>query len=161
MSVGSVVMLFGCDPAATSGSPDEAAAAVELGQMGSDRQFVPYRGGETVEIVQGLQGGFHVFVDGRLIREPAERVEYLLTLDLVRPDDGADVTSVEHLRVPNLRTDKEGYSTFDDLVIFIPEPEELYGYDVRIDAAIDVIDGGWNDARSTSSICVRLEGRRE
>ena len=115
----------------------EARGALELGQLGERRAFAPYEPTQIVEIHQGLQGGFHIFVDGRLTGDPLDD-DCLVTLRMFRMDDDSEVTTIQHLREPDLLPDADGYRTLDDLIVFIPDPAALDGVDVRLEAMLDM-----------------------
>lgn len=133
----------GCDaePGASQGAGpdagDEARTAIQLGELGDGRRFSPYDPAQTVEIHHGLQGGFHVFVDGRLIGEPLDG-DCLVTLRMFRMDDDSEITTIQHLREPDLLPDDDGHRTLDDLIVFIPDPDALDGADVRVEAMLHV-----------------------
>ncbi|MEM9463132.1 MAG: hypothetical protein AAGF11_53815, partial [Myxococcota bacterium] len=131
----------GCDPAPGEPGSDEPAAdargALELGQLGEGRDFVPYEPAQVVEIHQGLQGGFHIFVDGRLTGDPLDD-DCLVTLRMFRMDDDSEVTTIQHLREPDLLPDLDGNRTLDDLIVFISDPAALDGVDVRLEAMLDM-----------------------
>ncbi|MEM7157311.1 MAG: hypothetical protein AAF799_30980 [Myxococcota bacterium] len=111
--------------------------ALELGELATGRIFAPYEAESPVAIEQGLQGGFHVFVDGRLVGDEIE-AECLISLRMIRMDDDLEVASIDHLREPDLLQDTEGHRTFDDLIVFIPEPDTVDGRLVRIEATAEV-----------------------
>ncbi len=116
----------------------EPATFLELGQIGEDREFAPYPAGRTLEIHRGLQGGYHVFVDGRLLGEPLDD-ECLVTLRMVYADDGTEITTIQHLRAPEL-TDAEGNPTLPEMIVFLPDPEAVDGVDVRVEATLALDD---------------------
>ena len=132
---------FGCDAEPGEPGPDEPVAeargALELGALGEGRAFTPYEPAQVMEIHQGLQGGFHIFVDGRLTGDPLDD-DCLVTLRMFRMDDDSEVTTIQHLREPDLLPDAEGYRTLDDLIVFIPDPAALDGVDVRLEAMLDM-----------------------
>lgn len=114
---------------------DAPATALALGRLGGGRVFTPFEPGEVVEIHQGIQGGFHVFVDAVLDGEPLD-AECLVTLRMIRDDDGSDVATIQHLREPDLRRDAAGRETLEELIVFIPDPDAVAGVDVRVIAEL-------------------------
>ncbi len=133
----------GCD--ASPGDPDddlalEPATQLRLGELDARRSFEPFAPTQTLEIHQGLQGGYHVFVDGQLRGDELD--ECLITLRMFRMDDDSEVTTIQHLREPDLLPDDEGNATLDDLIVFIPDPQALDGADVRVEATLDFEDEG-------------------
>lgn len=123
----------GCD-GEDEPSPSVQGALV-LGEIQDDRVFAPYASDEPRVIHQGLQGGFHIFVDGRLEGDELD-AECIISLRMVLADGGAEVATIEHLREPDLLRDSEGYATFDDLIVFIPDPAQVDGQQVRLEASI-------------------------
>lgn len=134
---------FGCD--AEPGEPAAEAdatsrrVALELGELGEGRTFTPYEPAQAVEIHHGPQGGFHIFVDGRLTGDPLDD-DCLVTLRMFRMDDDSEVISIQHLREPDLLPDAQGNLTLDDLIVFIPDPEAVDDVDVRVEAMLDMGD---------------------
>lgn len=101
--------------------------------------FVPYAGGEQEPVEMGLQGGFHIFVDGRL-RPDTELSEVVVELVVVLLADGSEVTRIRHQRTPDI-PDAEGWPTLPEMIIFIPDPAVVDGQDVRIDVSVEAVDG--------------------
>lgn len=128
------------DAAAAEDAAAEDAAAVPatalaLGRLGAGRTFTPYEPGEIVEIHHGIQGGWHVFIDGVLEGDPLD-AECLVSLRILRADDGSDVATIQHLRAPDLRRDAEGRETLEELIVFIPDPDAVDGVEVIIEAEL-------------------------
>lgn len=132
---------LGCDAEPGEPGADESVAqargALELGELGEGRAFSPYEPAQTVEIHQGLQGGFHIFVDGRLTGDPLDD-DCLVTLRMFRMDDDSEVTTIQHLREVDLLPDADDNPTLDDLIVFIPDPAALDGVEVRLEAMLDM-----------------------
>lgn len=112
---------------------------VELGFFAEARTFVPYRGGEEELVEMGLQGGFHIFVDGRL-RPDNELSEVIIELAVTLAADGSEVTRIRHQRTPDI-PDADGWPTLPEMIIFIPDPAVVYGQDVELDVRVEAIDG--------------------
>ena len=140
----------GCDAEAPMGENDESTGTagdldpvddglLELGLFAEARRFVPYRSGDEEVVELGLQGGYHIFVDGRL-RPDADLAEVVVELVVTRLDDDAEVTRIRHQRVPDI-PDADGWPTLPEMIIFIPEPGQVYGLDVRVDVAVWGLDG--------------------
>ncbi|MBL4689437.1 MAG: hypothetical protein JKY37_32910 [Nannocystaceae bacterium] len=108
--------------------------AVELGELSEQREFTPYADGEEEAIIMGLQAGYHIFVDGRLVGGNAKG-EFLVRL-IVTYDDGSELTRIEHLRQPEL-TDDEGNPTLPEMIIFIPDPVAAADRDVSVDVEVE------------------------
>lgn len=85
----------------------------------------------------GLQGGYHIFVDGRLVGGNATG-EFLVRL-IVTYDDGSELTRIEHLRQPEL-TDDEGNPTLPEMIIFIPDPVAAADRDVSVEVEVESDD---------------------
>lgn len=135
---------FGCQESsgsdtndgADSGDTGDAPLPLQLGELDSDRGFAPYRDGDEELIIRGLQGGFHIFVDGRVLGPNADSAsEYLVGLTLTY-DDGEELTRIEHLRTPEL-TDTENNPTLPEMIIFIPDPDAAADQDVQLVATLD------------------------
>lgn len=132
---------LGCDaepgdaggPAAVD--PAAPATALALGRLGAGRSFAPLEPGEVLEIHHGIQGGYHVFMDGVLEGDPLDD-ECLITLRIVRVDDGSEVATIQHLRAPDLRPDAEGRETLEQLIVFIPDPAAVDGAEVIVEAEL-------------------------
>ncbi len=147
--------LSACDPAGSDPSPsmdgDQADPAteglLELGAFGSARNFFAYQPGDEEEIEMGLQGGFHIFVDGRLRPEDAPS-ELVIQLDVTRAEDGLEVTSIRHQRKPDL-ADAQGWPTLPELIIFIPDPQLVEGTQVDVAVRVEALDGVLLDTVST------------
>jgi len=135
LAVSSLIGL-GCDAPSDDGSEGagKPVAALELGEL-EGRVFTPYEAAQALEIHQGLQGGFHIFVDGRLVGDELD--ECLITLRMFRFDDGLEIATIQHLREPDLLPDNEGNRTLNDLIVFIPDPELVDGRDVRLEASFE------------------------
>ncbi|MCR9162184.1 MAG: hypothetical protein ACE37F_29010 [Nannocystaceae bacterium] len=112
---------------------------LELGLFAESRRFVAYQGGEEEVVEMGLQGGFHIFVDGRL-RPDADLGEVVVELVVTRLDDGSEVTRIRHQRVPDI-PDAEGWPTLPEMIIFIPDPASVYGEDVNVEVFVEALDG--------------------
>lgn len=112
---------------------------LELGFFAEARTFVPYSGGEEELVEMGLQGGFHIFVDGRL-RPDASLSEVVIELAVTLAADGSEVTRIRHQRVPDI-PDADGWPTLPEMIIFIPDPAVVYGQDVQLDVRVEAIDG--------------------
>ncbi|MBV1859712.1 MAG: hypothetical protein KUG77_14965 [Nannocystaceae bacterium] len=112
---------------------------LELGSFSEARTFTPYAGGEEEPIEMGLQGGFHIFVDGRL-RPDAELSEVVVELGVSLVADGSEVTRIRHQRTPDI-PDASGWPTLPEMIIFIPDPTVVDGQDVRIDVQLETVDG--------------------
>ncbi|MGH1348124.1 MAG: hypothetical protein ACRBN8_41595 [Nannocystales bacterium] len=148
---------FGCDgeamtPASEdgtgSGAPVPAFDGVlELGSFSEARTFVPYEGGEEELVEQGLQGGFHIFVDGRL-RPDSELTEVVVELVVTAVADGSEVTRIRHQRTPDI-PDSQGWPTLPEMIIFIPDPEVVEDQDVVLDVSLEAIDGTLLDVVDT------------
>lgn len=133
-----LVLGFGLGCAGDEPLPEPVPeTALELGELATGRVFAPYEAEAPVAIEQGLQGGFHVFVDGRLVGDEID-AECLISLRMVRMSDDLEVATIEHLREPDLLADTDGHRTFDDLIVFIPEPDMVDGQVVRIEATAEV-----------------------
>lgn len=120
---------------------------LELGSFSEARTFIPYEGGEEESVEMGLQGGFHIFVDGRL-RPDTELSEVVVELAVTRVADGAEVTRIRHQRTPDI-PDADGWPTLPEMIIFIPDPAVVDGQDVRIDVQLEAIDGTLLDVLDT------------
>lgn len=120
---------------------------LELGSFSETRRFIPYEGGEEEPVEMGLQGGFHVFVDGRL-RPDAELSEVVVELAVTLVADGSEVTRIRHQRTPDI-PDADGWPTLPEMIIFIPDPTVVDGQDVRIDVRLEAIDGTLLDVVDT------------
>lgn len=119
---------------ADAGNDDDAASSprFEVGDLDVERTFTPYADGAEEPIIAGIQGGFHIFVDGRMLDDPGDD-EYLVRLELTY-DDGAPLTEIEHLRAPAL-SDHDGNPTFPEMIIFVPGPD-LGDTDVVLRASV-------------------------
>ena len=147
----------GCDAEAPMGENDESTGTVddldpvddgllELGLFAEARRFVPYRSGDEEVVELGLQGGYHIFVDGRL-RPDSDLDELVVELVLTLSSDGSEVTRIRHQRVPDI-PDADGWPTLPEMIIFIPEPALVYGEDVRVDVLVEALDGTLLDTLS-------------
>ncbi len=134
-----VPLLLGLGCTSEAEEPLPRAAALELGELDQGREFSPYEPEQRVLIHQGLQGGFHVYVDGRLVGDEIDE-QCLIDLRMVRLDDDLEITTIQHLREPDLLPDSRGNRTFDDMIVFIPDPALVDGQRVRIEAEIEVGD---------------------
>ncbi len=112
---------------------------LELGSFAEGRAFVPYQRGEEELVEMGLQGGFHIFVDGRL-RPDIELTEVVVELAVTLLDDESEVTRIRHQRRPEI-PDADGWPTLPEMIIFIPDPAIVDGQDVRIDVRLEALDG--------------------
>ena len=112
---------------------------LELGSFAEARTFVAYQGGEEEVVEMGLQGGFHIFVDGRL-RPDADLDEVVVELVMTMLDDGSEVTRIRHQRVPDI-PDADGWPTLPEMIIFIPDPASVYGKDVKVEVFVEALDG--------------------
>ena len=127
----------GCDAEGEVAGDDEAGApraALELGELGEGRRFAPYEPAQALEIHHGPQGGSHVFVDGRLVGEAPDAC--LVTLRMFRTDDDTELTTIQHLREPDLLPDEDGHRTLEDLIVFLPDDRALDGVEVRIEGLL-------------------------
>ncbi len=150
----------GCDDPSVVEMDEDAAmderqpvddGVLELGQFAEARTFVAYQPGEVERIEMGLQGGFHIFVDGRL-RPDADLDEMVVEL-VVTLIDGGDVTRIRHQRVPDIH-DADDWPTLPEMIIFIPDPAAVEGKDVRIEASIEALDGTLIDTVETELFLV-------
>lgn len=111
----------------------------ELGLFAESRTFVAYQGGEEEVVEMGLQGGFHIFVDGRL-RPDADLDEVVVEFVVTMLDDGSEVTRIRHQRAPDI-PDADGWPTLPEMIIFIPDPASVYGKDVKVEVFVEALDG--------------------
>lgn len=112
---------------------------LELGWFAESRRFVPYAVGTEEEVELGLQGGYHIFVDGRL-RPDADLDEVVVQLSVTLLSDGSEVTQIRHQRTPDI-PDADGWPTLPEMIIFIPDPAVVEDQDVRVDVRLEAIDG--------------------
>lgn len=138
--------LVGCDEAASGGAPTDADGEapvddglLELGSFADARVFVPYAAGTEEEVEMGLQGGFHIFVDGRL-RPDADLDEVIVELSVTRLSDESEVTRIRHQRTPDI-PDADGWPTLPEMIVFIPDPSVVLEQDVRVDVRLEALDG--------------------
>jgi len=141
--------LAGCDDAPPVGHDDDDApveerdpvddGVLELGHFAEARAFVPYAAGDEEHIEMGLQGGFHIFVDGRL-RPDTDLDEVVIELVVTRLDDDSEVTRIRHQRTPDI-PDADGWPTLPEMIIFIPEPASVTGAEVHVEAYVEALDG--------------------
>ncbi|MEM6291236.1 MAG: hypothetical protein AAGA54_08220 [Myxococcota bacterium] len=124
-----------------------AEGLLELGAFGEARLFVPYVGGEEELVEMGLQGGFHIFVDGRLRPDDAPD-ELIVELVMTFADDGTEVTRIRHQREPDI-PDADGWPTLPEMIVFIPDPASVYDRVVDIDVRAETIDGTLLDTTQT------------
>jgi hypothetical protein len=133
-----LLFLAGCE--ATSVETDPVAALpVELGTLDAERRFHPLEPGAEVPFDQGLQGGWHLYVDSRVQvpEPPAEPWSIVLTLW-----SGAEaLATIEHHRVPDLLPDDEGWPVATDLIVYLPEPDGLDGTACELELAITDPEG--------------------
>ena len=144
-----LVGLGACDDAPAGETRDDAApleerepvddGVLELGRFAQARAFIPYAPGDQEEIEMGLQGGFHIFVDGRL-RPDTEVDEVVVELVVTRLDDDSEVTRIRHQRAPDI-PDADGWPTLPEMIIFIPDPASVAGAEVHIEAYVEAVDG--------------------
>jgi len=129
-------------PPDTDGDTDRSPR-IELGEIDEAGAFTRYADGTSERIIMGLQGGFHIFVDARLVDDDDQADEYVLELVLTY-DDGSPITDIEHRRAPDL-TDDAGNPTFPEMIIFIDDPNDVAGRDVvleaNVTAANSVVEG--------------------
>lgn len=116
---------------------------LELGSFSEGRSFIPYEGGEEESVEMGLQGGFHIFLDGRL-RPDAQLSEMVVELAVTLVADGSEVTRIRHQRTPDI-PDVDGWPTLPEMIIFIPDPSLVGDQDVRIDVRLEAVDGALLD----------------
>ena len=145
----SCASVMGCDDGSAveetegEGSTTEmdpiAEGLLELGAFGEARVFTPYLGGEEEAVEMGLQGGFHIFVDGRLRPEDAPD-ELIVELVMRLADDGAEVTRIRHQREPDI-PDADGWPTLPEMIVFIPDPATVCDRVVDIDVRAETTDG--------------------
>lgn len=142
-------LCFGCesdpsqDPSDTLEYDEEqdptAEGLLELGSFGTDRIFAAYGPDSIEEMEMGLQGGFHIFVDGRL--RPADAPpEVVIEMTVVHSDDDSLVTEIKHQRVPDIE-DPDGYPTLPEMIVFIPDPDVTANRPVRLTAHAFTPDG--------------------
>jgi hypothetical protein len=112
---------------------------LELGSITEGRAFVPYEVGDQEVVAMGLQGGFHIFVDGRL-RPDTDLSEVVVELVLTLVADGSEVTRIRHQRTPDI-PDADGWPTLPEMIIFLPDPAVVYGQDVKLDVFVEAVDG--------------------
>lgn len=130
------------EPEATTGAEEREPVddgVLELGLFAESRTFVAYQGGEEEVVEMGLQGGFHIFVDGRL-RPDANLDEVVVELVVTMLDDGSEVTRIRHQRVPDI-PDSQGWPTLPEMIIFIPDPAAVYDKDVNVEVFVEALDG--------------------
>ncbi|MCH9682691.1 MAG: hypothetical protein K0V04_14745 [Deltaproteobacteria bacterium] len=152
------VVGLGCDAEPDDGMPEPSAMEdsgaapepetfLELGHLDDDRVFSRYQPGETMEIHRGIQGGYHIFVDGRLRGEPLADAG-LVTMRVVYADSGEEITTIQHLREPE-RTDDEGNPTLPEMIVILPDPQAVDGVEVDIEAtlALDEMPVGGDEVR--------------
>jgi hypothetical protein len=72
--LGLATALCGC-----TGAGPATAAHLELGRVGASAEFAPYADGTDVELVPGAQGGFHVWLDLRVIGMPGDSLSVTRT----------------------------------------------------------------------------------
>ena len=122
-------------------SAPSTSSRIELGEIQAGA-FTRYAEGAEEPIIMGLQGGFHIFVDARLVEDPGAD-EYTIRLVLTY-DDGSPLSAIDHLRAPEL-TDDEGNPTFPQMIIFIDDPAAAAQRDVVLQADVEAenaaIDG--------------------
>lgn len=125
-----LAMTLGCEPSETE---PVVSSRVELGEIQAGT-FARYAEGAEEPIIMGLQGGFHIFVDARLVDDPGADA-YTIRL-VLRYDDGAPLTAIDHLRAPEL-TDDEGNPTFPQMIIFIDDPAASAERNVVLQADVE------------------------
>lgn len=143
------VGMAGCDDASGEDSAEGSTGMeqrdpvddglLELGLFTDSRTFVAYRAGDEEVVEMGLQGGFHIFVDGRL-RPDADLGEVVVELVVTMLDDGSEVTRIRHQRVPDI-PDAQGWPTLPEMIIFIPDPTAVYERDVKVEVFVEGLDG--------------------
>lgn len=116
-----------------------AEGLLELGSFATDRTFASYGPGATEEMEMGLQGGFHIFVDGRL-RPDDSPDEIVIEMIVVHADDDSLVTEIKHQRMPDI-SDPDGYPTLPEMIIFIPDPDLTANRPVALTAHAFTPDG--------------------
>ena len=136
-----VLAMPACERGTTSDADAESGSAatprIELGEIDDAGGFTRYVDGTEEPIIRGLQGGFHIFVDARLLHAPGAD-EYTIELALTY-DDGGPLSTIDHRRTPELEDD-EGNPTFPEMIIFIDDPDAAAQRDVVLRA--DVIAEG-------------------
>ncbi len=145
---------IGCEAPQTEDDGAPPAGRIELGELSADRTFTPYADGTEEPIILGIQGGYHIFVDGRLVGGVVSG-EFLVAL-VVTYDDGSELTRIEHLRSPEL-TDDEDNPTLPEMIIFIPDPDAAADRDVLVEATVEA-DGGPVTSDSAQLHLVAAEG---
>ncbi len=116
-----------------------AEGLLELGTFGTDRTFAAYASDSIEEMEMGLQGGYHIFVDGRL-RPTDAPPEIVIEMSVVHTDDDSLVTEIKHQRMPDIE-DPEGYPTLPEMIIFIPDPDVTANRTVTLTAHAFTPDG--------------------
>jgi hypothetical protein len=119
-------MMAGCGGPAIVGPP-----GVEIG-TGSDH-FVALADGDTVPIIHGIQGGYHVWgaVRARGVDPSGLRLRFTVWLT-----DGTDPVTTRTDRV-----DLDGSGVHAGTAVFLPDPTVVRDHDCRLRVDITDVDG--------------------
>ncbi len=105
-------------------------------EVGTGRMFTPLEEGDTVELIQGGQGGQHVFVSMRAwdLTNIRARVE----MSMERTSDGERVSSPYSVDLRFTQSAQEGApALLEGLLLLVPDPAEAVDREVRLTASFE------------------------
>ena len=137
------VLALGCSDTTTPGEDAGVAAGprVELG--GGTSAFEPLTDGDTIELVSGPQGGFHINLTARLYETDIE--DLLIDYVAVPVGGTAPISMPTELRLNAMRVVPEGDHLLragDFLVMDVTAPAEVVGMELEVTVRITETDGG-------------------
>lgn len=141
-----IAALIGAGCATDAGTDGDAGpAAIEIGGGATAFEALPREGEPDVELVSGLQGGWHLDLGARL--RGFERGAITIEYEVVRVDDGAVLVRVPvRVGASGLAVEADGaLARWGDRAIFdVSAPAEVVG--VRVELRARATADGWREA---------------
>lgn len=138
-----LVTISGCAGESNPNPPPAPEPVLELG-TGLD-EFVPITDGDSVPIVHGIQGGYHIWgsLRARDLGPEQVRLHYTLTLE----ETGELVSSVKIVVGLHPAENEDAWVSLGSFV-FVPMPMQVHGQDVLMQVeATDRASSTASDAR--------------
>lgn len=132
----------GCAPAAVAPEDDAGAPAIEIGGGATAFEALAREGAPDVELVSGLQGGWHLELGARL--RGFELGAITLEYEVVRVEDGASLVRLPvRLGASGLAVEPDGALVrWGDRAIFdVSSPAEIVGARLELRARAMGADG--------------------